>query len=200
MLRETPSYTHKRTFLISRVLLQHCEWKSSASLALLNQTQNIIIGSGLLAGSLLCAHSVSQGKLQVESVSILESVDLWLDLISKILITKRVWWCSFHGIKILSRVITAQKEHFCICFCTFDTFQEKKLCANISLASIFLITQLSSTQGWFMRSYLPGWRLRPLRHLHHPTVHTSELVRNLLQVRLKRRERPPTLHHSIWGE
>uniref|UniRef100_A0A674PKV8 ATP binding cassette subfamily B member 6 (LAN blood group) n=1 Tax=Takifugu rubripes TaxID=31033 RepID=A0A674PKV8_TAKRU len=44
---------------------QHCEWKSSASLALLNQTQNIIIGSGLLAGSLLCAHSVSQGKLQV---------------------------------------------------------------------------------------------------------------------------------------
>lgn len=47
------------------LLLQHCEWKSSASLALLNQTQNVIIGSGLLAGSLLCAHLVSQGKLQV---------------------------------------------------------------------------------------------------------------------------------------
>uniref|UniRef100_UPI0037E7D0AE ATP-binding cassette sub-family B member 6 n=1 Tax=Semicossyphus pulcher TaxID=241346 RepID=UPI0037E7D0AE len=44
---------------------QHCEWKSSASLALLNQTQNVIIGSGLLAGSLLCAHLVSQGQFQV---------------------------------------------------------------------------------------------------------------------------------------
>ncbi|XP_038575852.1 ATP-binding cassette sub-family B member 6, mitochondrial [Micropterus salmoides] len=44
---------------------QHCEWKSSASLALLNQTQNIIIGSGLLAGSLLCAHLVSEGQFQV---------------------------------------------------------------------------------------------------------------------------------------
>ncbi|XP_070770871.1 ATP-binding cassette sub-family B member 6 [Enoplosus armatus] len=44
---------------------QHCEWKSSASLALLNQTQNIIIGSGLLAGSLLCAHLVSEGQFQI---------------------------------------------------------------------------------------------------------------------------------------
>lgn len=105
MLRETPSWTHETTFFIPRVvLLQHCEWKSSASLALLNQTQNIIIGSGLLAGSLLCAHSVSEGKLQVESVS----VDLWLDLISKTMITKQVWWCSLHGIKILSGVITWQ--------------------------------------------------------------------------------------------
>ncbi|XP_029937191.1 ATP-binding cassette sub-family B member 6, mitochondrial [Myripristis murdjan] len=44
---------------------QRCEWKSAASLALLNQTQNIIIGSGLLAGSLLCAHLVTQGHFQV---------------------------------------------------------------------------------------------------------------------------------------
>nr|XP_029137800.1 ATP-binding cassette sub-family B member 6, mitochondrial-like [Labrus bergylta] len=44
---------------------QFCEWKSSASLALLNQTQNVIIGSGLLAGSLLCAHLVSEGQFQV---------------------------------------------------------------------------------------------------------------------------------------
>ncbi|XP_076603714.1 ATP-binding cassette sub-family B member 6 [Chaetodon auriga] len=44
---------------------QHCEWKSSASLALLNQTQNIIIGSGLLAGSLLCAYLVSEGQFEV---------------------------------------------------------------------------------------------------------------------------------------
>ncbi|KAM7380159.1 hypothetical protein PAMP_003472 [Pampus punctatissimus] len=44
---------------------QHCEWKSSASLALLNQTQNVIIGSGLLAGSLLCVHLISKGQFQV---------------------------------------------------------------------------------------------------------------------------------------
>ncbi|XP_023286616.1 ATP-binding cassette sub-family B member 6, mitochondrial-like [Seriola lalandi dorsalis] len=44
---------------------QQCEWKSSASLALLNQTQNIIIGSGLLVGSLLCAYLVSVGQFQV---------------------------------------------------------------------------------------------------------------------------------------
>ncbi|XP_078138439.1 ATP-binding cassette sub-family B member 6 [Centroberyx gerrardi] len=44
---------------------QQCEWKSSASLALLNQTQNFIIGSGLLAGSLLCAHLVTEGQFQV---------------------------------------------------------------------------------------------------------------------------------------
>ncbi|CAK6973178.1 ATP-binding cassette sub-family B member 6 [Scomber scombrus] len=44
---------------------QRCEWKSSASLALLNQTQNVIIGSGLLTGSLLCAYLVSKGQFQV---------------------------------------------------------------------------------------------------------------------------------------
>lgn len=50
------------------VFVQRCEWKSSASLALLNQTQNVIIGSGLLAGSLLCAHLVSEGHFQVSVV------------------------------------------------------------------------------------------------------------------------------------
>ncbi|XP_056144941.1 ATP-binding cassette sub-family B member 6 [Lampris incognitus] len=44
---------------------QVSEWRSSASLVLLNQTQNIIIGSGLLAGSLLCAHLVADGHFQV---------------------------------------------------------------------------------------------------------------------------------------
>lgn len=142
MLRETPSWTHETTFLIPRVvLLQHCEWKSSASLALLNQTQNIIIGSGLLAGSLLCAHSVSEGKLQVESVS----VDLWLDLISKTMITKQVWWCSLYGIKILSHVITWQLKNRLLHL--FDTFQEKKLCANISLTSFFLSARLETTSS-----------------------------------------------------
>lgn len=59
-------YDHCLFFCV--LLLQHCEWKSSASLALLNQTQNLIIGSGLLAGSLLCAHLVSQGKFQVTNL------------------------------------------------------------------------------------------------------------------------------------
>uniref|UniRef100_A0A672RX93 ATP-binding cassette sub-family B member 6 n=1 Tax=Sinocyclocheilus grahami TaxID=75366 RepID=A0A672RX93_SINGR len=41
------------------------EWKTNASLALLNQTQNLIIGLGLLTGSLLCAYFVTEGKFQV---------------------------------------------------------------------------------------------------------------------------------------
>ncbi|KAK3542903.1 hypothetical protein QTP70_006523 [Hemibagrus guttatus] len=41
------------------------EWKTNASLALLNQTQNLIIGSGLLAGSLLCAYFVTVEQFQV---------------------------------------------------------------------------------------------------------------------------------------
>uniref|UniRef100_A0A8L0DMY3 ATP-binding cassette sub-family B member 6 n=1 Tax=Oncorhynchus mykiss TaxID=8022 RepID=A0A8L0DMY3_ONCMY len=44
---------------------QQSEWKTNASLALLNQTQNLIIGSGLLAGSLLCAYMVTEGQFQV---------------------------------------------------------------------------------------------------------------------------------------
>ncbi|KAM6945579.1 LOW QUALITY PROTEIN: ATP-binding cassette sub-family B member 6 [Aplochiton taeniatus] len=44
---------------------QASEWMTQASLALLNQSQNLIIGSGLLAGSLLCAYFVSEGKFQV---------------------------------------------------------------------------------------------------------------------------------------
>ncbi|XP_071072216.1 ATP-binding cassette sub-family B member 6 isoform X1 [Dasypus novemcinctus] len=44
---------------------QGLEWKSNASLVLLNQTQNLVIGLGLLAGSLLCAYFVTEQKLQV---------------------------------------------------------------------------------------------------------------------------------------
>ncbi|XP_023587081.1 ATP-binding cassette sub-family B member 6 isoform X2 [Trichechus manatus latirostris] len=44
---------------------QDLEWKSNASLVVLNQTQNLVIGLGLLAGSLLCAYFVSEQKLQV---------------------------------------------------------------------------------------------------------------------------------------
>lgn len=49
-------------------LLQVSEWKVSASLVLLNQTQNLVIGLGLLAGSLLCAYFVTENKLQVRLV------------------------------------------------------------------------------------------------------------------------------------
>lgn len=45
--------------------MQLSEWKVSASLGLLNQTQNLVIGLGLLAGSLLCAYFVTENKLQV---------------------------------------------------------------------------------------------------------------------------------------
>ncbi|XP_038044685.1 ATP-binding cassette sub-family B member 6, mitochondrial-like isoform X2 [Patiria miniata] len=44
---------------------QRSEWKSIASLVLLNSAQNIIITSGLLVGSLLCAYYVSETKLTV---------------------------------------------------------------------------------------------------------------------------------------
>lgn len=52
-------------FLLPVLLPQGLEWKSSASLVLLNQTQNLVIGLGLLAGSLLCAYFVTEQKLQV---------------------------------------------------------------------------------------------------------------------------------------
>ncbi|KAL2080930.1 hypothetical protein ACEWY4_022783 [Coilia grayii] len=44
---------------------QACEWKTNASLALLNEVQNVIIGAGLLAGSLLCAHLVTVETFKV---------------------------------------------------------------------------------------------------------------------------------------
>lgn len=92
------------------------EWKTQASLAFLNQTQNLIIGSGLLAGSLLCAYFVTEGKFQVFNI---------------------------------------------LFFTHFDT-------------RFTLLLTLPS---------LPGWGFCPVRHLHHPAVHTAQLVRNLLQVR-----------------
>lgn len=45
--------------------VQVSEWKTQASLAFLNQTQNLIIGLGLLAGSLLCAYFVTEKKFLV---------------------------------------------------------------------------------------------------------------------------------------
>ncbi|XP_040888655.1 ATP-binding cassette, sub-family B (MDR/TAP), member 6a [Toxotes jaculatrix] len=67
---ETVKYYNAENYEVGRfedtiLKYQSSEWKTQASLALLNQTQNFIIGSGLLAGSLLCAYFVTEGKFQV---------------------------------------------------------------------------------------------------------------------------------------
>ena len=41
------------------------EWKSTASLNLLNTVQNFVMTSGLLGGSLLCVYLVSEGQLTI---------------------------------------------------------------------------------------------------------------------------------------
>lgn len=67
---ETVKYYNAEGYEVNRfddaiLKYQASEWKTQASLAFLNQTQNLIIGSGLLAGSLLCAYFVTEGKFQV---------------------------------------------------------------------------------------------------------------------------------------
>ncbi|XP_044043980.1 ATP-binding cassette sub-family B member 6-like [Siniperca chuatsi] len=67
---ETVKYYNAENYEASRfedaiLKYQVSEWKTQASLAFLNQTQNLIIGSGLLAGSLLCAYFVTEGKFKV---------------------------------------------------------------------------------------------------------------------------------------
>ncbi|KAF1528588.1 ATP-binding cassette sub-family B member 6, mitochondrial, partial [Eudyptes sclateri] len=67
---ETVKYYSAESYEVNRfndaiVKYQVSEWKVSASLGLLNQTQNLVIGLGLLAGSLLCAYFVTENKLQV---------------------------------------------------------------------------------------------------------------------------------------
>ncbi|XP_012497968.1 PREDICTED: ATP-binding cassette sub-family B member 6, mitochondrial [Propithecus coquereli] len=67
---ETVKYYNAEGYEVERyreaiIKFQGLEWKSSASLVVLNQTQNLVIGLGLLAGSLLCAYFVTEQKLQV---------------------------------------------------------------------------------------------------------------------------------------
>ncbi|XP_029376334.1 ATP-binding cassette sub-family B member 6 [Echeneis naucrates] len=67
---ETVKYYNAENYEVSRfedtiLKYQVSEWKTQASLAFLNQTQNGIIGGGLLAGSLLCAYFVTEGKFKV---------------------------------------------------------------------------------------------------------------------------------------
>uniref|UniRef100_A0A8C0H7T7 ATP binding cassette subfamily B member 6 (LAN blood group) n=1 Tax=Chelonoidis abingdonii TaxID=106734 RepID=A0A8C0H7T7_CHEAB len=67
---ETVKYYNAESYEVNRfndaiLKYQVSEWKVNASLALLNQTQNLIIGLGLLAGSLLCAYFVTEKTFQV---------------------------------------------------------------------------------------------------------------------------------------
>uniref|UniRef100_A0A8C5BIK8 ATP-binding cassette sub-family B member 6 n=1 Tax=Gadus morhua TaxID=8049 RepID=A0A8C5BIK8_GADMO len=67
---ETVKYYNAESYEVNRfeeaiLRYQGSEWDSQASLALLNQTQNLIIGLGLLAGSLLCAYFVTEGRFKV---------------------------------------------------------------------------------------------------------------------------------------
>ena len=57
-----PPYTHTHTAIIG---YQGAEWKSLASLNVLNSGQNVIITLGLLVGATLCALRVTQGVLDV---------------------------------------------------------------------------------------------------------------------------------------
>ncbi|TMS11525.1 ATP-binding cassette sub-family B member 6, mitochondrial [Larimichthys crocea] len=67
---ETVKYYNAENYEVSRfedaiLKYQASEWKTQASLALLNQTQNLIIGLGLMAGSLLCAYFVTEHRFHV---------------------------------------------------------------------------------------------------------------------------------------
>ncbi|XP_069838631.1 ATP-binding cassette sub-family B member 6 isoform X2 [Dendropsophus ebraccatus] len=67
---ETVKYYNAESYEVTRfndaiVKYQVSEWKVNATLAFLNQTQNLIIGMGLLAGSLLCAYFVTENKFKV---------------------------------------------------------------------------------------------------------------------------------------
>ncbi|XP_069472975.1 ATP-binding cassette sub-family B member 6 [Ambystoma mexicanum] len=67
---ETVKYYNAESYEVNRfdeaiARYQVSEFKVNGSLALLNQTQNLIIGLGLLAGSLLCAYFVTEGKFKV---------------------------------------------------------------------------------------------------------------------------------------
>ncbi|XP_040214054.1 ATP-binding cassette sub-family B member 6, mitochondrial [Rana temporaria] len=67
---ETVKYYNAEDYEVNRfndaiLKYQVSEWKVNATLAFLNQTQNLIIGLGLLAGSLLCAYFVTENKFKV---------------------------------------------------------------------------------------------------------------------------------------
>uniref|UniRef100_A0A8C4QZD0 ATP-binding cassette sub-family B member 6 n=1 Tax=Eptatretus burgeri TaxID=7764 RepID=A0A8C4QZD0_EPTBU len=67
---ETVKYYNAESYEVERynkaiLAYQDAEWKTNASLTMLNQCQNVVIGLALLAGALLCAHFVTIGKMNV---------------------------------------------------------------------------------------------------------------------------------------
>ncbi|XP_032880844.1 ATP-binding cassette sub-family B member 6, mitochondrial [Amblyraja radiata] len=67
---ETVKYYNAESYEVNQfndaiLKYQMAEWKASASLPVLNQSQNLIISLGLLAGSLLCAYFVTEKKFKV---------------------------------------------------------------------------------------------------------------------------------------
>ncbi|XP_078259374.1 ATP-binding cassette sub-family B member 6 [Rhinoraja longicauda] len=67
---ETVKYYNAESYEVNRyndaiLKYQVAEWKTAASLPLLNQSQNVIISLGLLAGSLLCAYFVTEKRFRV---------------------------------------------------------------------------------------------------------------------------------------
>jgi ATP-binding cassette subfamily B (MDR/TAP) protein 6 len=67
---ETVKYFNNETWEVDRykdaiLKLQNSDWKSQASLSMLNTSQNLIISTGLLAGMLLTAFRVSEKKVKV---------------------------------------------------------------------------------------------------------------------------------------
>ncbi|XP_072179638.1 ATP-binding cassette sub-family B member 6-like [Diadema setosum] len=65
---ETVKYYNNELFEVNMyneaiVSYQVSEWKSTASLSLLNSAQNLVINAGLLVGCLLCAHLVTEHEL-----------------------------------------------------------------------------------------------------------------------------------------
>eukprot|EP00050_Salpingoeca_kvevrii_P009079 m.306974 g.306974 ORF g.306974 m.306974 type:complete len:888 (-) comp19564_c0_seq1:48-2711(-) len=67
---ETVKYYNGEQFEVDRYTgcirdYQSHEWKSLASLTLLNSAQSLVISLGLAAGALLCAYFVAQGELSV---------------------------------------------------------------------------------------------------------------------------------------
>jgi ATP-binding cassette subfamily B (MDR/TAP) protein 6 len=67
---ETVKYYNNESFEVNRfneaiLKYQDADWKSSASLNVLNTAQNATITIGLLVGCLLCAYKVMEGKMTV---------------------------------------------------------------------------------------------------------------------------------------
>lgn len=60
--------------------LQLEEWRSTASLNLLNTIQNFVMTAGLLAGSMLSVYYVSEGKMTIGDFVLFGTFQCWLSI------------------------------------------------------------------------------------------------------------------------